>query len=328
MVALAGRDSELAVRSHYFQPWHYHVSDATATTDSSSKWTFDARGDIAIAELVVYVPVLVVALMLVLRHGLARRAGWVFLVILSIIRIIGAATNIASERDGNSDKTLIIIYSVMEASGVSPLLLATAGFLQTACADSLDDQPLVARALRLMSLLGTVALALAIAGGVTAGQATTESSLTQGTNLRHIGDILFVVLFGLICLMLGYCWMNRERILKFRRRLITGTSIAIPFLGIRVLYSLLSAYAPLTESISSDGKVTAVSSDSPLARFNGLSGSWEIYLFMSVLMEFIVVLIYLVVGLSVPLQNEADYARGRLADAWDADDDDTRKLKS
>ena len=109
----------------------------------------DARGDISVAELVIYVPVLCVSILLVVRHGINKKLGWFFLVLLSIstifishishsvladtslVRIIGASTHIASELSSSSNTTLHIVYSIMEASGLSPLLLASLGFLET-----------------------------------------------------------------------------------------------------------------------------------------------------------------------------------------------------
>lgn len=43
----------------------------------------DARGDISVAELLVYVPLLFISIFLVIRHGL-KRSGYVYLLLLSI----------------------------------------------------------------------------------------------------------------------------------------------------------------------------------------------------------------------------------------------------
>ena len=44
----------------------------------------NARGGTSLVEVIVYIPVLAISFVLVLRHGFRRRAGWIFLVILSI----------------------------------------------------------------------------------------------------------------------------------------------------------------------------------------------------------------------------------------------------
>ena len=74
------------------------------------------------------------------------------------------------------------------------------------------------RALRILGLVGTVALVLSIIGGTNAGNATSLDDLHTATNLRHIGAILFVVVFGGVAIMTSYAWLNHDRILQYRRR--------------------------------------------------------------------------------------------------------------
>ncbi|CCM06400.1 uncharacterized protein FIBRA_08660 [Fibroporia radiculosa] len=280
----------------------------------------DDRGIISVAEIIVYSPILVWSIALTVRHGFTRRAGWVFLVLLALIRIVGGITHIASEVSP-TNTTLQIVYSILETSGVSPLLLATLGFLQTVCQNSLDDHPLIKRGLRLMGLLCTVALILAIVGGVKEGEATTESTLTSGQSLRHIAVILFGILYGLIFFVHVFCWSNRDTILRYRRTLLAGISAALPFLAIRVAYTVLSGFAPLMYEINAEGKMTPLTSSSPLKNFNAITGPWGIYLAMSVLPEFISVAIYMGVGTRIPLHQDTDYARGGNGDAWENDEE-------
>ncbi|PCH33292.1 hypothetical protein WOLCODRAFT_135033 [Wolfiporia cocos MD-104 SS10] len=237
-----------------------------------------------------------------MRHGFQRQAGWIFLCILSILRIVGGITHVMYEHD-TSNSNLEITYEICEASGVSPLLLATLGFLRTICQSTLESH-LVTRALQIMGILGTVALILSIVGGVQESSAKTESALTSAASTRHIGAILFVVLFALIVLLHVLCWANKSRIAPYRRMLLKGISCALPFVCVRVLYSILASYAPLPETINADGSVSYAPSNSPLERFSYYNGSWIIYLVMSVLMEFITVVIYITVGLKTPLQRE------------------------
>ncbi|CDO69939.1 hypothetical protein BN946_scf184836.g13 [Trametes cinnabarina] len=268
----------------------------------------DARGDIAVAEIVLYVPIFFVAIPLVLRHGFTRKAGWIFLILLAIIRIVGGVTHILFEQKP-SNTTLQIIFNVMEASGLSPLLVASVGFLSTVGQYSLDDHPLMSRGTRLMGILGTVALALAIAGGIKAGEAKTQSDLDSGTKLRKIGSALFGVLYVAIVGVTAFCFQNKHKILKYRRKLLSGIAAALPFLFVRVLYAILSAFSPSPLGFDADGQRIAVTSSSPLKTFNSTTGRWEVYLGMSVIAEYIVVLIYTSVGLRTPLnKDEAEYA--------------------
>ncbi|EMD41591.1 hypothetical protein CERSUDRAFT_110168 [Gelatoporia subvermispora B] len=278
----------------------------------------DARGDISVAEIIIYIPILILSGILVLRHGFARRAGWIFLLILSIIRIAGGITHILLEQKP-TNTTLQIVVGIFESSGVSPLLLATVGFLNTVCQESLDQEPLIEKGLKLLGALGSVALILTIIGGVKQGDAKTASAISSGAKFKHIGVILFGVLYGLIFLAHVFCWSNSGRLMKYRRMMLKGISAALPFLAIRVAYTILSAYSPLTFGFNSEGDKIAETCSGWLCKFNSTSGSWQVYLFMSVATEYVAVIIYTVVGTRVPLQQ--DYAGGRNPGGWSSDEE-------
>ncbi|KAI8992777.1 hypothetical protein BD414DRAFT_482168 [Trametes punicea] len=267
----------------------------------------DQRGDIAIAEIVLYVPILAIGIPIALRHGFARKAGWIFLVLLATIRIVGGITHVLSEQSP-SNTTLQVIFNVMESAGLSPLLIASAGFLGTVGQHALDNHFTMGRGLHLMGTLGTVALIFAIIGGVKAGEAKTQSELNSGDKFRKIGAILFVILYATIVFATFFCWQNWSKILKYRRMLLQGITAALPFLFVRVLYAILSSFSPSPRGFDAEGRPIPVTSSSPLKTFNSTTGSWEAYLVMSVIAEYIVVLIYTTVGLLTPLRkDEAEY---------------------
>jgi hypothetical protein len=47
------------------------------------------RNGVSIAEIVVYVPSLAIAIFLSVRHGFARSSGWMFLIVFCLARLIG-----------------------------------------------------------------------------------------------------------------------------------------------------------------------------------------------------------------------------------------------
>jgi len=256
----------------------------------------DTRGEISAFVIAIYVPILIVSFLVAYRHGFSRRAGWVLLVVLSIIRIIGGSMHIAAEETRPISTGLFIGYTILESVGVSPLLVATVGFLGTIKEGAFDGEKRLARGLRLMGILGVVGAALNIGGGSQAS----ATNPNNGSDLRHVGVILYVALYGLILAVLFYFWINKDLILKHRRSLMLGISAAIPFLGIRVLYSVLSSFAPQ----SYGGQSTTTSA---LSRFNS-SGPFGYWLGMSVLTEIATVIIYMITGLLTPLAK--DYTAG------------------
>lgn len=62
-----------------------------------------------------------------------------------------------------------------------------------------------------------VALILSIVGGINAGNATSQDKLNSALSLRHIGSILFIVLYGLVVLLHVYFWTQKALILKHRQ---------------------------------------------------------------------------------------------------------------
>jgi len=276
----------------------------------------DQRGYISAAEIVAYIPILIVGVILVLRHGFARKAGWLFLVILAVMRIVGGVTHVLSETTDKSSTGLKIAYGICESAGTSPLLLATMGFLGTVAEGALDNHFIVTRGMRLAGLVATVGLIMSVVGGEKAGDAKTDSDISSGATLRRVGVALFVVVYAFDVLFHVVLWSERPRLLMNRRKFLSGVTLALPFLTIRILYSVLSAFAPSGESIGPNGQVVFVPSNSGLAKFSLTTGSWEIYLIMSVVAEYAVVLIYAVIGMTTNLSN--DYAGSHTQD-WDAD---------
>ncbi|KAI0639026.1 hypothetical protein C8Q77DRAFT_1034073, partial [Trametes polyzona] len=262
----------------------------------------DARGIISIAVIVIYIPILITGVVLSLRHGFARKEGWIYLVILSLIRLIGSITHILSE--GNpTNTTLFTITSILEAAGTSPLLLATLGFLQTTAQYGIDKSPIMQTGHRLAGVVSLVGLILAIVGGTTLGDAKSQSSLNTGNTLRHVGAILFVVAYIAAGLLTFYCWNHKKMIMKYRKRLLTGITITLPFLAVRILEGVLNAFAPFPFTIQ-DGQAVPANNSNGLSKFSSQSSAWGIYLFMLVIPEYLAVLTYAIVGMVTPLKKD------------------------
>ncbi|KAH9846634.1 hypothetical protein C2E23DRAFT_686247, partial [Lenzites betulinus] len=270
----------------------------------------DARGIISIVVIVIYIPVLLAGVVLSMRHGFARKAGWIYLVILSIIRLIGSVTHILAEQNP-TNTTYTTIYTIMEAAGTSPLLVATLGFLMTVAQYGLDQKPQLQQGHKLVSLVALIALILAIVGGTSISSAKTENDLNNANTLRHVSSALFAVVYAAVIFLTFYCWQHKKMIRTYRRKLLMGISITLPFLGVRVLEGILSAFAPLQFAVQDGHVVLAPGNTNALSKFSSQSSAWGIYLFMLVLPEYISVVIYAVVGIVTPLKKDAeDYEGG------------------
>lgn len=81
----------------------------------------------SIVELVIYSPLLVAAALLCQRHGFERSSGWIFILILCIIRIIGSACDLVTYSAPST--SLYQAVFILDSIGISPLLFATLGLL-------------------------------------------------------------------------------------------------------------------------------------------------------------------------------------------------------
>ncbi|KAG2142608.1 hypothetical protein BD769DRAFT_1568462 [Suillus cothurnatus] len=263
----------------------------------------DSHGVLAAVTIAMYVPFLLLSIKIVSKYGIARGDGWVFLLIFCIIRVLGGALLVAAEEITPVNTSLYIGGYALEASGLSPLLLCTLGLLHSIF-QTPDGSPRHQRPFRLLQLLGTIALVLTIIG-ISDETSSTSGSSSSGNTMRRAGVILFAVLY---IILVGVClhqWTQIHSVMRYRKQLLKAISVALPFLAIRTLYSILSTFSSSTFSTTS----TSTTSDtSDLAKFNLFTGEWQIYLVMDMLMEYAVVIIYSVAALVLPLNEDYKFA--------------------
>ncbi|KIV87847.1 hypothetical protein PV11_03365 [Exophiala sideris] len=236
---------------------------------------------VSIGRLAYYVPALFVSVVVIAKHGARRAFGWIFLTIFCLIRIIGSAAQLDTINN-NNPKTPETIALVCTVLGLSPLLLSTLGIL-TRVYHSILDQTASTKfsfVVRAIQIPATVALILCIVGATNAqNPADIDSESTV-----HIGIILFAVVYGVLVLLTGYALRQWRFAGLGESRLIIAVCVTLPFLAVRLLYSLLAAF-------SHDAKFNPAT---------GSTSSITIALVMETLQEAIVVLIYLAAGLMVP----------------------------
>lgn len=137
-----------------------------------------------------------------------------------------------------------------------------------------------------------------------------------GITLKRVGVIMFLIVYCSMLYAIEYLWSSRQRIWKHRRsvstchlpligyvltcaQLLLAITASLPFLTMRLLYSIFSAFAPT-------GIPGVTSGDKNLAAFNSLTGSVGAYLFMSVITEIVVVAICVSAATLLPLNQDYD----------------------
>jgi len=89
--------------------------------------TFGASGWVSVVELIVYIPAALLSIFICSRHGFTRSSGWIYTLILCVVRIAGAICQLLTYHDTSSG--LIQATLIIDSIGLSPLLFATLGML-------------------------------------------------------------------------------------------------------------------------------------------------------------------------------------------------------
>ncbi|KAI1457146.1 hypothetical protein F4805DRAFT_429691 [Annulohypoxylon moriforme] len=249
------------------------------------------HNNISIAQIVVYVPALFVAIWLSYKHGFGRSAGWLYLIIFSLARVIGAALQLATISDP-TNISLIVGAATLQNVGISPLIMLQLGLLGRALASIRKSTTsfVTERRLRLVQLLALVGLILGIVGGTQSYSDTgyTVSSLSQaGTGVTIAAYVLLVLSTVAVAMQLSY-------IEEGEKRLVLAVGLSLPFILVRLAYSGESVFGNNPD-------------------FNPLTANVDIYLGMAVIMEMIVIAIVEAIGLTLhklPNNKSAPVATG------------------
>ena len=134
-----------------------------------------------------------------------------------------------------------------------------------------------------------VGLALAIAGGIKSIPTNTASDISSGTTLRKAGSLILFVVFIVGAAFCFFLFTRKRSVWHGDRKLVHATVAASPFIFIRAIYLILTAF------------------DSKSKTFNSQSPNIYVQAFMQVLMEFIAFAIFLAAGLTSPSIKDGRY---------------------
>lgn len=259
---------------------------------------------IAIAELCVYTPIFLLTSVVLFRHGFKRQSGWIYLAVFCAVRIAGAIFKIESTKNPRN-KTDLEWSAILQSVGLSPLLLASLGLLKRVTDYASDrvrsDQGQLdrdnfaikgrarltgkllskyatatsrrSRVIQLAQVPILVALVLCIIGGT-----DTAGGNQTGTTLTKVGILIFAVAYILHAILLAITSRDLGNAPRGDRRLYWVLIAALPFLGVRLLWSLLAVFAHF--------KKFAIEGGNPWVNFG-----------MAVVMEFVIVCLYTGTGL-------------------------------
>jgi hypothetical protein len=127
---------------------------------------------------------------------------------------------------------------------------------------------------RLLQLLITIGLILCIVGGASS---TSSTGVYQPQATTKAGLLLYLIAFITLILLAAVTMHKLSNALGDEKRLVWAVIVALPFILVRLIYSLISVF-------------------SHNHRFNLITGSVVVHVFMAVLEEMAVVCLYLVIG--------------------------------
>lgn len=88
----------------------------------------DYRNGVSILLLIFYLPALAIAILLTIRHGFGKSAGWRFMIVFALVRVLCACFELATINQP-SNVSLYIGYVVLIGIAVSPLELVSFGYV-------------------------------------------------------------------------------------------------------------------------------------------------------------------------------------------------------
>lgn len=216
------------------------------------------RSSVSIAEIIVYVPCLVIAIVLATRHSFRHASGWIYLAMFALARLIGASMQLATISHPN-DISLYFGAATVTNIGLSPLLLATIGLLRHVFDSTRYDRSTPVQAsIRIFLTILAVALILGIVGGVQAGRDYSNSGRYTPSILSKVSSVLYTIGYAIIVAMVAVAYFKISHIGAGEKRLLFAILASLPFLLVRLVYSLLVTFGHNKNFNVVTGSVTAV----------------------------------------------------------------------
>ncbi|OAA71364.1 hypothetical protein ISF_01915 [Cordyceps fumosorosea ARSEF 2679] len=238
---------------------------------------FDAYDGLAAAQVPLYTVFLAGAVLLCLRHDFRKSSGWRYLLVLSLVRVVGASLRLATLA-APTDRGLYTGWAVLSSLGMGPLVLTLLALLSRAFQSMRDNWPPSSLLLHRATLaLMLVAIVLLVIGGVSSSGGK-DGGGTQ-TTLSHVGSVLLLGVFALLCAQALLAWVNLGRVAGGERRVVLAVVACLPFVLVRLVYGIIKTFTHIA------------------------STAW-LMLGMEVAMEVVVVLVCEVVGFTLAVVPE------------------------
>jgi len=247
---------------------------------------------LSIAIIVYYGLALPLAIYVCIKQGFGRHAGWLYLLSMAIVRIVGAALRIAA--DQHPSVGLYVAASVFSSIGLVPLILCLMGLVKRVNdGKDLGSIRIPAKAFQFTHIITLVGLILAIVAG-SESTSTQPSTLNNVRSERKAGAILLLVSALINSALVLFLISRVQHIIPGDRVIIWCAFFSIPFLLARVIYLMLVAFDYQSPDFS-----------------NYIAINIWVESFLQIFMEMIVFGLYLAAGLLAPRTTREEHPYGR-----------------
>ncbi|KAI9707842.1 MAG: hypothetical protein M1820_004447 [Bogoriella megaspora] len=238
---------------------------------------------INIISLTLYTPSLFLTTLLSHRHGLGHNAPYIFLLLFLLARLIQSALDLAATMLypplSVPNTALESAVAILTEIGLTPLLMSTISLLSSV------EHPKGRRMAWVLGSLGVpllVSLALIVAGGI--DPLSREGPTFAATGETKAGVTLYCVCFIILVWCTAIISARIYLADEEETRVLTTVVVSLPFFGVVVAYYMAFAFEDLEGS----------------QRFNVISGNETLQVCMLVVEEYVIVGLYLALGLGLP----------------------------
>lgn len=242
-----------------FPAIHHHRDTLLRIAFHNQTMTLSNTTVLAIVELAIYLLLVPQTIYLAYRHGRHAILGYLYLNLVCVVRIVADILQIAQQNSTTSSGSPSIASIVLSSLGISPLLLAIAGFLHeihhqlltNTASFSFSNQRSTIRWMWFAQVqwhaVCAAGIVLIIVGSVNLfshAKTQTQEDVRHDDTLRSAGAVILAVLW---LTLVSYClWLNVQARKKVARRSVRNlaacTLVAAAFVGVKVLYAVVYTF--------------------------------------------------------------------------------------
>src|ERR1700761_3513895 len=197
--------------------------------------------DLALAELVFFLPTLIPSIYCLWKHVRTGLGGWIFLIAFVILQVVGAGMIVSAGENATPAQipsTAVITTNV----GLSSLLLGTSGIVHqyTKLSGYLKTRKAERFAIAYSILYHFLAVAAIAIYAIGASNAQDPSSKSNSKTLWEVGILLILLLW--ILLDVVFVFIVRSTGIRASTALFWAITISLALLGIRVVYQTVATF--------------------------------------------------------------------------------------